>query len=282
MALASADFEYIRKLVYERAAIALDEGKSYLVETRLAPLARTQGFASIEELVIQLRGKVFGRLHKAVVDAMTTNETSFFRDIHPFESLRKEILPEMLKLRATARTLTIWCAASSSGQEPYSIAMILRQDFPQLSTWKVRILATDISSTMIERARAGCFSQLEVNRGLPAPLLVRFFEKDGMTWQIKDEIRKMVEFRELNLKDNFPPLPGVDILFIRNVLIYFDVETKRSVLSKIAKVLKPDGYLFLGGAETTINIDASFSRRTIGKTVCYQKGAEKSVGALAR
>ncbi len=281
MPLDNKSFNYVRELVLERSGIALDESKGYLVETRLAPVARSYECNSIGELVNQMKGKVYGRLHRATVEAMTTNETSFFRDIHPFESLRRDILPELVQKRSDSRTLNIWCAASSSGQEPYTLAMVVRQHFPQLANWKIKILATDISEEMIERARAGIYSQLEVNRGLPAQLLVRYFLKDGLAWRIKDEIRETVEFRVLNLTKPFPPLPAMDLVFIRNVLIYFPIKTKRQVLGEIAKTLQPDGYLFLGGAETTINIDESYKRSSFGKTVCYQHPRSIDAGALA-
>lgn len=270
MAIRSEDFGYIQELVRRHSAIVLESGKEYLVEARLGPVARRAGFKSIDEMVAQLRGQPYDGLHEKAIEAMTTNETSFFRDIHPFEGLRKMVIPEFLEKRSIERALNIWCAAASSGQEPYTIAMVLRQHFPMLAGWTVRILATDISNEMVERAREGCFSQLEVNRGLPASLLVKYFQKRGMEWQLKDEIRGMVEFSQVNLAGPWPPLPRMDITFVRNVLIYFDVETKKTILSKVKQVMRPDGYLFLGGAETTFNVDDSFERVPMGSSYCYR------------
>ncbi len=280
MSLQVQDFDFVRKLVRERSGIVLDESKGYLVESRLAPVCRTLGYKSIGELVAAVRGRAFSREHKAIVEAMTTNETSFFRDLHPFETLQRHILPDLIERRSSVRKLNIWCAACSSGQEPYSLAMLIREQFPRLASWKVNILATDISTETLERARAGLYSQVEINRGLPAPLLVKYFEQDGLAWRLKQDLRSMVEFRELNLTAALPPMPAMDLVLIRNVLIYFDLETKKGVLAKIGRVLDKDGYLLLGGAETTINVDVSFARRAFGKTVCYRKeGAQQPEGA---
>jgi chemotaxis protein methyltransferase CheR len=271
MALAKPEFDYLRQLVREQSAIVLDDGKEYLVEMRLMSLARLEGCNTVDDFARRLRGQPFGATHRAVVDAMTTNETSFFRDLHPFETLKSTILPELIERRRDQRSLSIWCAACSSGQEPYSLAMLIRDRFPQLlSGWQLNLLAGDISQEMLRRAREGLFSQLEINRGLPAPLLVKFFEKDGSAWRIKDELRRMVRFHELNLIGSWPSLPPLDMLFIRNVLIYFDLETKRAILAKARRALKPDGLLFLGGAETTLNVDDAWERVQDGKTVYYR------------
>jgi chemotaxis protein methyltransferase CheR len=272
-----SDFDYICDLVRREAAIVLEPGKEYLAENRLHPVARSQGLTSVEDLVRQLRGGS-GELRGLVVDALTTNETSFFRDVHPWEALRTELIPQLIERASARRTLTIWCAASSSGQEPYTMAMLLREHFAQeLDGWVVRILATDISPTMIERARTGMYSQLEVNRGLPAPMLVRHFERAGMQWQLVPEIRSMVEYRLMNLDDpaGYARLPMFDLIFIRNVLIYFDVATKREILTRARDVLRPDGYLFLGSSETTLNVVEGFERVQSGKTICYRAGAAR-------
>lgn len=270
MTIKSADFDYLSKLVRERSAIVLETGKEYLVEARLTPLARREGFTSLEALITQLRTTPYNQVHRKVVDAMTTNETTFFRDIHPFDMLKKIVLPAIIEKRQAMRDLTIWSAACSSGQEPYSIAMLLRENFPALASWNVRILATDISQGMLERTRQGRFNQLEINRGLPAVLLVKYFERQGLEWQIKPELRAMLEVRELNLAEPWNPLPAVDIIFIRNVMIYFDVEMKKHILRKLRQVLRPGGYLFLGGAETTLNLDSTFTRLNHDKAICYQ------------
>lgn len=202
---------------------------------------------------------------------MTTNETSFFRDLHPFETLRTTVLPDVIARRASERRLHLWSAACSSGQEPYTIALVLREHFPALAGWTVRLVATDLSREILARARAGRYSQLEVNRGLPAPLLTKHFTREGMEWQLKDEVRRMVEFRELNLLEAWSGLADLDIVFIRNVLIYFDQDIKRGILGRVHRALRPGGYLFLGGAETTLNLDDRFERLHIGKTPCYRR-----------
>jgi chemotaxis protein methyltransferase CheR len=269
--LIKLEFDYLRQLVRERSAIVLDESKEYLVEMRLMSLARVEGFDSVDELSRHLRAKAFGPLHAQVVDAMTTNETSFFRDLHPFETMKTELLPAVFKRNEAGRSVSIWCAACSSGQEPYSLAMQLYDTFPQVrGGWKINLLAGDLSQEMLKRARLGIFSQLEINRGLPAPLLIKYFKKDGAAWQVKDEIRSMIQFHELNLVGAWPALPPLDFIFLRNVLIYFDLETKRQILKKARNVLKPDGILFLGGAETTLNLDDSWERVQSGKTVYYR------------
>jgi len=204
------------------------------------------------------------------VEAMTTNETSFFRDFHPFEGLKKFVLPDLIARRAAERELTVWCAASSSGQEPYSLAMLIRENLPQLVSWRIRILATDLSSDVLARAREGRYSQLEVNRGLPASLLVKYFEKRGCDWYLRDDIRNMVDFQIVNLASAWPFLPPMDIVMLRNVLIYFGVETKKDILAKVRRVLRPDGYLFLGGSETTFSIDDSFERVQLERATCYR------------
>lgn len=251
-------FDYVRQLVRDRAAIVLEDGKQYLVHNRLSLLARREGLASAQEVIDRLLASPDGALQRKVVEAMTTTETLFFRDGKPYEALRKTILPELLRLRATERKLQIWSGACSSGQEPYSVGMLVREYFPALATWDVRLIATDISTEMLARSRAGRYSQLEVNRGLPRELLAKYFDKVEAEWQIRGDLRRMVEFRELNLAGSWSAVPPVDLILMRNVLIYFDVETKRRVLSKIRRVLRPGGILMLGTAETTMNLDDGF------------------------
>lgn len=273
MGLSPAGFDYVRTLIKQRAAIVLDDSKHYLVEARLGALARREGAPSVDALIDTLRAAPFHALHRKVVSAMTTNETSFFRDVHPFDALRKSVLPDLIARRRTARAISIWSAACSTGQEAYSIAMLIREHFPELAGWHVRILGTDLSDDVLERARVGRFSQLEVNRGLPAPLLVKHFKQFGTDWQISDEIRRMVDYRSLNLIEPWPTLLPFDIVFLRNVLIYFDVETKRSILANLRRVLRPDAYLFLGGAETTLNLDETFERVPIDRAACFRRRA---------
>ena len=268
--LTDADFELVRTIIRQDAAIALEDGKQYLVASRLAPVARGAGMASVAELCAHLRTRPRDPLREQVVDAMTTNETSFFRDIHPFESLREHVLPDLLRNRASERRLTVWCGASSSGQEPYSIAMVLKESFPQLDGWDVHIIATDISPTMLDRTRSGLYSQLEVNRGLPAPSLVRWFTRKGAKWEIDAALRDLVTVERLNLAERWPTMREVDVVFLRNVLIYFDVPTKRQILAQVREILRPDGYLILGGAETTVNLDQDFERAVLGRTIWYR------------
>lgn len=281
--VSDGDFEYIRRLIRERSGIVLGDEKRYLVESRLAPVVQTHDSASLGEFVRQLRNQAFGSLHRQVVEAMTTNETSFFRDRHPFEVLRQSILPELIARRANVRQLRIWCAACSSGQEPYTIAMLLRQHFPELATWSVQLLGTDLDTAILTRAREGRYSQLEVNRGLPAPFLVKFFEKTGSSWQIDKSVRDMVQIEQLNLTGAWPSMPAWDIVFMRNVLIYFGVDNKKSILGKVRQSMKSDGYLFLGGAETTMNLDLEFERAPLAKAGCYRlRAAGRSAHAVCK
>ncbi|MFQ5451065.1 MAG: CheR family methyltransferase [Nitrospinaceae bacterium] len=270
MTISPGDFDYISKLVRDLSAIVLEPGKEYLVESRINPLAQQENFASIEELVKKLRSNSSNGLREKVVEAMTTNETSFFRDIHPFETLKSSVLPELIKKRESKRELSIWCGASSSGQEPYTLAMLLSENFPALSSWKITFIASDISNEMLERCRKGIFSQLEINRGLPAHLMVKYFERKGTEWQIREDLRKMIDFRFMNLAENWPYMPPMDLIMMRNVLIYFDVEMKKNILCNIRQILRPDGYLFLGAAETTLNLDESFERMNYKQSGCYR------------
>ena len=270
MAIATTDMSYVRELILERSAIVIDAEKEYLVQSRLEPVAKEAGLGSLEELVAKLQGTPYGPLHKKVVEAMTTNETSFFRDTAPFEALKSQVLPDLIAKRASQKNLNIWCGASSSGQEPYTIAMVIREYFPDLANWNIQFYATDISTEMLEKCREGKYSQLEVNRGLPAQLLVKYFTKKGLGWQISEDLRNLIKFQEMNLSGSWPPFPKFDIIFIRNVLIYFDVETKKQILGKTRQLLNSDGYFFLGGAETTLNLDDAFQRVAVSGTSCYR------------
>jgi chemotaxis protein methyltransferase CheR len=270
MSLDAGNFDYVCTLLRAQSGIVLKEGKEYLVETRLTPVAKQAGYASLNGLISQLRSRASSDLHAKVVEALMTNETQFFRDTHPFDALATKILPELIHRRSAERQLNLWCAAASSGQEPYSMAMLLADAFPQLANWNVRCVASDFSDEMLERARQGRYGQLEVNRGLPDAALAKYFRKQGTQWQIAESIRRQIEFRNINLILDWPSLPPMDIILIRNVLIYFDVETKQSILAKIRQVLKPDGYMFLGTAETTLNLDAAFQQVHFDKTVCYR------------
>lgn len=263
-------FGFIRTLVRDKAAIVLDAHKSYLVESRLSPIVRAHGLHSFENLVEQLRKPNSGGLVQEVVEAMTTNETSFFRDLHPFEALKRQVLPELIARREKEQKLTIWSNACSTGQEAYTIAMLLREHFPKLATWQVRIIATDICSKVLAKAKSGEFNQTEVNRGLPAQFLLKYFTRQGLKWIINDEIRSMVDFRPLNLVEPWSGIPPTDIVFLRNVLIYFDIQTKQQILSKVHRTLRSDGYLFLGGAESTVGIQCAFTREQAASATFYR------------
>jgi chemotaxis protein methyltransferase CheR len=272
VALNSLDFDFLRRLVRDRSGIVLGEDKAYLLESRLAPVAREQGLTSIEQLCQRLRSNAPANLLRDVIEAMTTNETLWFRDVHPFEVLGRRILPELMRARAAQKQLSIWCAASSTGQEPYSVAMTIREQLPQLSSWNLRFIATDLSTEVLDRARAGIYSQLEINRGLPPDKAQRWFRRiDANSWQISDELRKMVDYRQVNLLESWPfASERFDIVMMRNVLIYFDLETKRTIMGKVKRLLPPDGWFFLGGAETTMNIDDGYERVTDERGGCYR------------
>lgn len=268
--LSALDFDWIRTLVREETSIALDTSKTYLVTSRLAPLARQHGFDSVSSLISTLRTSARGELHELAVEAIATTETSFFRDVHPFVALRDEVLPELVeKNRDSMRMLSIWSAGCSSGQEPHSIAMILRDRFASLNGWSLQLIATDISRRMLDRAREGLYSQLEVNRGLPAPYLVRFFRQEGDQWRLRRDVREMFRFYRQHLGDDWKVVAPVDLLLMRNVLIYFDVDARRRILGRVRRILKPGGYLVLGAAETTLNLE-DFTRIRIGRAVLYQ------------
>jgi chemotaxis protein methyltransferase CheR len=251
------DYEYLRKLLKERSGLDLSSDKQYLVESRLIPLARRAGFSGLVELVQKIRNGS-DTLTAEVVEAMTTNETFFFRDKIPFDHLRETILPAVLKTRANRRSLRIWSAASSTGQEPYSIAMCLKEIAPALAGWRVEIVATDLSQGVLEKARAGIFSQFEVQRGLPIQMLVKHFTQVGELWQLNADIRAMVQHRQLNLLRDFSHLGTFDVVFCRNVLIYFDHDTKAGIFERISKVIEPDGMLLLGAAESVVGISDAF------------------------
>ena len=251
------DYEFLRKLLRERSGLDLSSDKQYLVESRLIPLARRGGLAGIAELVAKIKGGS-DALTAEVVEAMTTNETFFFRDKFPFDHLRETILPALLQARANRRSLRIWCAASSTGQEPYSIAMCLKEFGPALAGWRVEIVASDLSQAVLEKARTGIFSQFEVQRGLPIQMLVKYFTQVGELWQLNADIRAMVQHRQLNLLHDFSHLGTFDVVFCRNILIYFDQDTKVAIFDRLAKMLEPDGVLALGAAESVVGISDAF------------------------
>ncbi|CCQ74056.1 Chemotaxis protein methyltransferase [Magnetospira sp. QH-2] len=251
------DFQFIADLLKKQSGLVLNPDKGYLLESRLMPVARERGMKDLDALVAQMRRRDTA-LIKEVIEAMTTNESFFFRDIKPFDMFRDVTLPALLESRASRKSLRIWCAAASSGQEPYSLAMILKEQAAKLAGWKVDIVGTDISTQMLTKAKAGKYSQFEVQRGLPIQMLVKYFKKEDENWFISPELRKMVQFREFNLLDDLRVLGSFDVVFCRNVLIYFDQPTKTQVLDGLAGVLPEDGSLYLGGAETVLGLTDRF------------------------
>jgi chemotaxis protein methyltransferase CheR len=252
------DYDFLRKALKERSGLVLSADKQYLVESRLLPIARKAGFGNLGELMAALKRVDPDALMTRVVEAMTTNETFFFRDNTPFENFRSPVLPALLVSRRASRTIRIWCAAAPTGQEPYSLAMALKELEGSVAGWRIEIIATDLASAVLEKAQAGIYSQFEVQRGLPIQLLIKYFAKVGDMWQIAPEIRAVVKFRQLNLLADFSALGTFDLIFCRNVLIYFDQETKTSLLNRLGRVTAGDGYLVLGAAETVVGLTDSF------------------------
>lgn len=264
----SATFAYLSEFIKDRSGLVLSEEKQYLVETRLLPVARKHDITNLDALATALRTPFSGDLATDVIEAMTTNETFFFRDMTPFDNLKETVLPALMKSRTGGR-LRIWCAAASSGQEPYSIAIVLKELGAKAAGFTFDIIGTDLSMEVLERAKAATYSQFEVQRGLPVNLLLKYFSQNGDTWQVNQDIRSMVQFRPLNLLRDFSALGVFDIVFCRNVLIYFDRETKADVLARLAKQMTPDGFLVLGAAETVVGITEAF-RPMAGKRGLYQ------------
>ena len=254
-----SDYDFIRKLLKQRSGLALSAEKLYLVESRLMPIARRRGFANLSELTRQLRVGLDEALIVDVVEAMTTNETFFFRDRIPFDHFKSFIMPQLLASRANAKRIRIWCAAASTGQEPYSLAMALKEMGQALDGFRIEIVATDLSNDVLAKAKAGIYSQFEVQRGLPIQMLLKYFSQTGETWQIAPEIRSMIQFRPFNLLADFARLGLFDLVMCRNVLIYFDQPMKSDVLDRLSRVVASDGYLVLGSAETTIGLTQGFA-----------------------
>jgi chemotaxis protein methyltransferase CheR len=251
------DYEYLQKLLKDRSGLMLSSDKKYLLESRLLPLARKVGVAGITHLVQKMKAGSESLIHD-VVEAMTTNETFFFRDKTPFDHFKETVIPELLAARASRRSLRIWCAAASTGQEPYSLAMILKEMGPALAGWRIEIVATDLSPEVLEKSRAGLYTQFEVQRGLPIQLLVKHFKQVGAMWQLNADTRALVQFKQFNLLQDYAHLGKFDVIFCRNVLIYFDQATKSDIFNRLAKATEPDGYLFLGAAETVVGLTDSY------------------------
>jgi chemotaxis protein methyltransferase CheR len=270
------DFDFLRKLLRERSGLVLSAEKQYLAESRLVPVARRHAIATLGELIGKLKANDNASLALEVVEAMTTNETFFFRDKLPFDHFRDTVLPALITARAREKRIRIWCAAASSGQEPYSIAMILREFNAQLAGYRTEIIATDISGEVLARAKAGIYSQFEVQRGLPIHQLVKYFSQVGENWQIAPEIRAMVQFRPLNLLKDFSALGTFDMVFCRNVLIYFDQDTKIQVLNRLARQMAETSFLALGAAETVVGLTDTFKPMP-DKRGLYVPNPEKAV-----
>ncbi len=252
------DFEMVAQVLKERSGLVLNPDKAYLLESRLNPVARRYELAGMDELIAEIRQKGEEKLLVDVTEAMTTNESFFFRDQKPFDQFRDLVLPFMLDHRTQTRKLRVWSAACSSGQEPYSLAMLISEQREQLEGWTIEIIGTDISHEILNKARDGIYSQFEVQRGLSINFLVKYFERQDDRWRIKDEIRNMVSFKPHNLLDDPAPLGSFDVVFLRNVLIYFDPDTKTAVLERLSRIMPEDGFLFLGGAETVLGVTERF------------------------
>jgi chemotaxis protein methyltransferase CheR len=252
------EYDYLRRLLKERSGLVLSNDKQYLIESRLMPVVRRVGLASLSDLVHNLKRPSAESLIVDVVEAMTTNETFFFRDRIPFDHVRDSIVPAFLEARGLQKRIRVWCAAAASGQEPYSLAISFKEMGARLAGWRIDILATDISAEVLEKAKAGVYSQFEVQRGLPIQLLIKYFTQVGDCWQLSPEIKAMVQFRPFNLLNDFRPLGTFDLVFCRNVLIYFDQESKVGVLDRLVHQIEHDGYLVLGAAETVVGLTERF------------------------
>ena len=270
MSLATSDVDFLRGLVAAHSGNVIAPRQVYMLEQRLNPLAQKSGLEGVQELVLQLRHTNNPALSRRVAEAVTVNESSFFRDLHMFDALRKTILPDLIRKNQGTRSLRIWCAACSSGQEPYSTAMVIQEHFPNLANWNVEIVATDYSEEMLAKSRSGQYTQLEINRGLPTNTLVKFFDRTGSLWQAKKVLREMIEHRRMNLTRPWPSLGTFDIVMIRNVLIYFDQATKNDVLNRVTNLLSPEGYMFIGSSESLIGLGLPFTRQEIDGTVSYR------------
>jgi len=280
MTMSPADLSFVSRLVHEEAGLVVGPGKGYLVEHQLVPLARAAGVETVGEYVALLRHRCGPRDVVAVVEAMTINETSWFRDREPFEAVVETVVPELLTRDSGRLGLTVWSAACSSGQEPYSLAMLMA-DHVMTRGREVEIIASDISGPMVERTSLAHYSQHEIGRGMPESMLGRHLHREGARWQVSPRIRSMVRARRINLAVPFPPLPVFDLVFLRNVLIYFDVATKRSVLHRVRQVLSPQGYLVLGAGESTLGVDDQWARMQVGRATLHRP-LSRAVGAAGR
>ncbi|WP_319775153.1 protein-glutamate O-methyltransferase CheR [Breoghania sp.] len=272
------EFNFLKTFLKTRSGLMLSNEKQYLVESRLLPVARKAGMSTLSELISKVQRGGNAALEKEVVEAMTTNESFFFRDKTPFDNFTNVMLPALMKARGDRKRLRIWCAAASTGQEPYSLAMLLKEAAPRLAGWRIEIIGTDLSTEVLEKARTGVYSQFEVQRGLPIQLLLKYFTQNGDLWQISSEMRSMVQWRMMNLLESFSSMGEFDVIFCRNVLIYFDQETKSDILNRLAKQMPQDGYLVLGAAETVVGLSSAF-QPVQGHRGLYHRGKEPAAGA---
>jgi chemotaxis protein methyltransferase CheR len=261
------NYRFLQEHVHSRVGIVLEDNKHYLFESRLAPIVKQHGLGSINDLCAVLRAKRIVGLEHQVVEAMTTNETYFFRDPSQYEAIRTVLLPRLKEERRDTKNLRFWSAASSTGQEAYTLAMMLLEN--GFADWNIQILGTDFSEKVVERARAGIYQQIEVNRGLPAALLVKYFKRSGLDWQLNEQVRKMVRFETIDLRKSMRTLGPFDLVFCRNVMIYFDDDTKRNIMKELHSTLFRDGWLLLGGAETAFSLEERFDRRAMGNVTVY-------------
>lgn len=250
-----AAFTYLQHMLKTKSGLSLTEEKMYLLESRLMPIAKSKGLADLPSLVVQLQSGMDRALEKEVIDAMTTNESMFFRDNKPFDQFRQVVLPSLLESNAATKQIRIWSAACSNGQEPYSLAMCLKEEDAKLQGWRIEIVATDLCSKVLAKAREGIYSQFEVQRGLPIQMLMKYFQQHESSWQIKPELRNMVNFQEKNLLESYAAMGEFDVILCRNVLIYFDDATKATVLRNLAKQMKPSGFLYLGSTESVFGVN---------------------------
>jgi chemotaxis protein methyltransferase CheR len=269
--LSTDNYAFLRAYIQRESGIALGDDKLYLFKSRLLPIMERERVRSLDELCDRLRNAATPALRRHVVEAMTTHETLFFRDPAVYDALRASIIPAIARMRQATRSMRIWSAACSSGQEPYSLAMLLLE--LGFADWRIEILGTDLSTQILDRAASGSYLQIEVNRGLPASLLVKYFQRAGLGWQVKSEVRKLVRFSQFDLRNNMGPLGSFDLVLCRNVLIYFDLETRKRILGGIRGVLHPGGYFLMGSSETTFNLDDNFVRSACGATTVYQTPA---------
>jgi len=265
-------YKFLQDYVYRESGIVLEDDKHYLLQARLLPILKKEQLKTIDNICTKLKAGNQD-LKQRLIEAMTTNETLFFRDPSIFDALKTTIIPELMKQRETSKRLSFWSAAASSGQEAYSLAILVLEMGLVAQGWNIQILGTDLSGHVLDRARLGRYMQIEVNRGLPAPYLVRYFSKQGLEWQLKDSVRSMATFQRLDLRQSLMSLGTFDVIFCRNVLIYFDVPTKKKILGGLRGVLRDDGCLLLGGAEAILDLDGRYARQVVGQASVYRKAA---------